>query len=88
MGLNRITLHCFIVCKILHTSCSMKYVCQRSLEYQQRRPAQVHEMEPEWQQKSRKVLVVCFLCKNRQLEHAHFIEVALASSEGLFKRRD
>ncbi|MFS8008068.1 hypothetical protein Hanom_Chr14g01268401 [Helianthus anomalus] len=66
--------------------CSMKCLCQRSPEYQQRRPEQVHEMEPEWQQKSRKVLVVCFQCKNRQLEHAHFIEVSLASSEGLFKR--
>ncbi|MFS7917861.1 hypothetical protein Hanom_Chr03g00194141 [Helianthus anomalus] len=34
---------------------------------------------------ARKVLVVCFLCTNRQLEHAHFIEVALTSSEGFFK---
>ncbi|MFS7956513.1 hypothetical protein Hanom_Chr07g00655481 [Helianthus anomalus] len=62
----------------------MKCMCQRSLEYQQR-PEQVHEMEPEWQQKNRTVLVVCFLCTNRQLQHAHFIEVALASPEGFFR---
>ncbi|MFS8001075.1 hypothetical protein Hanom_Chr13g01185951 [Helianthus anomalus] len=38
-------------------------------------------MESEWQQKSRKDVVVYFLCKDRHLEPAHFIEVALASSE-------
>ncbi|KAF5811302.1 hypothetical protein HanXRQr2_Chr04g0179891 [Helianthus annuus] len=39
-------------------------------------------MESEWQQKSRKDVVVYFLCKDRHLEPAQFIEVALASSEG------
>ncbi|MFS7893770.1 hypothetical protein Hanom_Chr00s001105g01673931 [Helianthus anomalus] len=58
----------------------------RSPGNQQRRPEPVQEMEPEWHQKSRKDAVVYFLCKDRQLEPAHFIEVALASSEGLFLR--
>ncbi|MFS7888724.1 hypothetical protein Hanom_Chr00s000001g01598471 [Helianthus anomalus] len=49
-----------------------------------RRPDPTQEMESEWQQKSRKDVVVYFLCKDRHLEPAHFIEVALASSEGLF----
>ncbi|KAM0021199.1 putative Mago nashi protein [Helianthus debilis subsp. tardiflorus] len=60
--------------------CSMKCLC----ENQQRWPEPAQEMEPEWQQKSRKDAVVYFLCKDRHLEPAHFIEVALASSEGLF----
>ncbi|KAF5803483.1 hypothetical protein HanRHA438_Chr06g0280801 [Helianthus annuus] len=66
--------------------CSMKCLCERSPGNQQRRPEPVQEMEPEWQQKSRKDDVVYFLCKDRQLEPAHFIEVALASLEGLFLR--
>ncbi|KAJ0922086.1 putative mitochondrial carrier domain protein [Helianthus annuus] len=49
-----------------------------------RRPDPTQEMESEWQQKSRKDVVVYFLCKDRHLEPAQFIEVALASSEGLF----
>ncbi|KAM0045204.1 putative protein SOSEKI [Helianthus debilis subsp. tardiflorus] len=53
---------------------------EKSRKYQQQVPEL--EMEP----KSRKVAVVYYLCKNRQLEHPHFIEVSLASSEGLFLR--
>ncbi|KAL8197880.1 hypothetical protein R6Q57_030116 [Mikania cordata] len=52
---------------------------ERSPRYRQREP------EP-LQQKNRKVPVVYYLCRNRQLEHPHFIEVPLSSSEGLFLR--
>ncbi|KAL8245461.1 hypothetical protein R6Q59_011719 [Mikania micrantha] len=50
------------------------------------------EISPKYQQlvpeteKIRKVPVVYYLCKNRQLEHPHFIEVILPSSDGLFLR--
>ncbi|KAI3688163.1 hypothetical protein L1987_81872 [Smallanthus sonchifolius] len=57
---------------------------ERSPKYQQRQPEPLPELE--LQQKSRKVPVVYYLCKNRQLEHPHFIEVHLTSSEGLFLR--
>ncbi|KAL6967147.1 hypothetical protein U1Q18_032951 [Sarracenia purpurea var. burkii] len=40
---------------------------------------------PKYQQ-SRKVQVVYYLCKNRQLEHPHFIEVPLLSPDGLYLR--
>ncbi|KAJ0857491.1 hypothetical protein HanRHA438_Chr13g0590861 [Helianthus annuus] len=53
---------------------------EKSRKYQQRVP------ELEMERKSRKVAVVYYLCKNRQLEHPHFIEVSLTSSEGLFLR--
>lgn len=43
------------------------------------------EKSPKYQQ-SRKVPVVYYLCRNRQLEHPHFIEVPLSSSEGLYLR--
>ncbi|XP_024985953.1 protein UPSTREAM OF FLC [Cynara cardunculus var. scolymus] len=61
---------------------------ERSPRYQQRQPdpEQEQEPEPELQQKSRKVPVVYYLCRNRQLEHPHFIEVPLTSSDGLFLR--
>ncbi|GLU11887.1 hypothetical protein SLE2022_286060 [Rubroshorea leprosula] len=39
-----------------------------------------------YQQQSRKVSVVYYLCRNRQLEHPHFIEVPLSSSDGLYLR--
>nr|XP_043614157.1 protein SOSEKI 3 [Erigeron canadensis] len=57
---------------------------ERSPKYHQRQP----EVEPEneLECKGRKVPVVYYLCRNRQLEHPHFIEVPLASSEGLFLR--
>lgn len=59
---------------------------ERSPRYQQRQPEPEQEPEPELQQKSRKVPVVYYLCRNRQLEHPHFIEVPLTSSDGLFLR--
>ena len=43
------------------------------------------EKSPKYHQ-SRKVPVVYYLCRNRQLEHPHFIEVPLSSSEGLYLR--
>ncbi|CAH1441667.1 unnamed protein product [Lactuca virosa] len=48
--------------------------------YQLRRP------EPEMEPKSRKVPVIYYLCRNRQLEHPHFIEVPLVSPNGLYLR--
>lgn len=57
---------------------------ERSPRYQQRQPEP--EVEPEVQPNSGKVPVVYYLCRNRQLEHPHFIEVPLSSSEGLFLR--
>ncbi|RRT61264.1 hypothetical protein BHE74_00003996 [Ensete ventricosum] len=38
------------------------------------------------QQQGRKVPVVYYLCRNRHLEHPHFIEVPFSSSEGLYLR--
>ncbi|KAK1435120.1 hypothetical protein QVD17_00880 [Tagetes erecta] len=57
---------------------------ERSPRYKQRQPETVAETE--LRQKSQKVAVVYYLCRNRQLEHPHFIEVPLSSSEGLFLR--
>ncbi|CAA0840172.1 Domain of unknown function (DUF966 [Striga hermonthica] len=37
-------------------------------------------------QSNRKVPVVYYLCRNRQLEHPHFMEVPLSSSDGLYLR--
>uniref|UniRef100_A0A6N2KQM0 SOSEKI DIX-like domain-containing protein n=1 Tax=Salix viminalis TaxID=40686 RepID=A0A6N2KQM0_SALVM len=44
------------------------------------------ERSPKYQQQNRKVAVVYYLCKNRQLEHPHFIEVPLSSPDGLYLR--
>lgn len=46
------------------------------------------EKSPKYQQNPRnvKVAVVYYLCRNRQLEHPHFMEVPLSSSDGLFLR--
>ncbi|KAJ6715705.1 UPSTREAM OF FLC PROTEIN (DUF966) [Salix koriyanagi] len=44
------------------------------------------EKSPKYQQQNRKVPVVYYLCRNRQLEHPHFIEVPLASPDGLYLR--
>ncbi|XP_065868109.1 protein SOSEKI 3 [Euphorbia lathyris] len=41
------------------------------------------ERSPKYQQ-NRKVPVVYYLCRNRQLEHPHFIEVPLSSPDGLY----
>lgn len=43
------------------------------------------ERSPKYQQ-VRRVPVVYYLCRNRQLEHPHFIEVPLSSTEGLYLR--
>ncbi|XP_038901823.1 protein UPSTREAM OF FLC isoform X2 [Benincasa hispida] len=43
------------------------------------------EKSPKYQQ-VRKVPVVYYLCRNRQLEHPHFMEVPLSSPEGLYLR--
>lgn len=39
-----------------------------------------HQQQPP----NRKVAVVYYLCRNRQLEHPHFIEVTLSSPDGLY----
>lgn len=45
----------------------------------------VQHQQPEQQQlNSGKVPVVYYLCRNRQLEHPHFIEVPLSSPDGLY----
>ncbi|XP_076910310.1 protein SOSEKI 3-like [Bidens hawaiensis] len=44
------------------------------------------EMEIIRQQKCRKVPVLYYLCRNRQLEHPHFIEVPIVSPDGLYLR--
>lgn len=43
------------------------------------------ERSPKYVQ-NRKVPVVYYLCRNRQLEHPHFMEVPLSSPEGLYLR--
>ncbi|CAL1366933.1 unnamed protein product [Linum trigynum] len=43
------------------------------------------ERSPKYHQ-HRKVPVVYYLCRNRQLEHPHFIEVPLSSPDGLYLR--
>lgn len=42
------------------------------------------EPPPPVPQQGRKVPVVYYLCKNRHLEHPHFIEVLLSSPRGLY----
>ncbi|XP_055960286.1 protein SOSEKI 3 [Mercurialis annua] len=45
------------------------------------------ERSPKYQQKNRRVAVVYYLCRNRQLEHPHFIEVPLPpQQDGLYLR--
>ncbi|XP_054812767.1 protein SOSEKI 3 isoform X2 [Prosopis cineraria] len=43
------------------------------------------ERSPKYQQ-NRKVPVIYYLCRNRQLEHPHFMEVPLSSPDGLYLR--
>ncbi|XP_028808150.1 protein UPSTREAM OF FLC isoform X2 [Neltuma alba] len=43
------------------------------------------EKSPKYHQ-NRKVPVIYYLCRNRQLEHPHFMEVPLSSPEGLYLR--
>lgn len=54
---------------------------QRSQQQQQQLQSQ-----PQLQQNDGKVPVVYYLCRNRQLEHPHFIEVPLSSPDGLYLR--
>ncbi|KAF9625429.1 hypothetical protein IFM89_022780 [Coptis chinensis] len=42
--------------------------------------------EPSPKNYIRRVPVVYYLCRNRHLEHPHFIEVPLSSAEGLYLR--
>lgn len=44
------------------------------------------EKSPKYHQLTRKVPVVYYICRNRQLEHPHFIEVLLSSRDGLYLR--
>nr|XP_043611893.1 protein SOSEKI 3-like [Erigeron canadensis] len=44
------------------------------------------KMEPNRQPETRKVPVVYYLCRNRQLEHPHYLEVSLVSPHGLYLR--
>ncbi|XP_052200627.1 protein SOSEKI 3-like isoform X2 [Diospyros lotus] len=60
------------------------------------RPKKFRQLSPDrakvWTERSskyhqaRKVPVVYYLCRNRQLEHPHFIEVPLSSPDGLYLR--
>lgn len=50
---------------------------EKSPKYQQQQPARLS---------NGKVPVVYYLCRNRQLEHPHFIEVPLSSTDGLYLR--
>lgn len=50
---------------------------EKSPKYQQQQPARLS---------NGKVPVVYYLCRNRQLEHPHFIEVPLSSPDGLYLR--
>lgn len=43
------------------------------------------EKSPKYHQ-SMKVPVIYYLCRNRLLEHPHFMEVPLSSAEGLYLR--
>ncbi|KAL2557436.1 hypothetical protein Fot_02175 [Forsythia ovata] len=45
-----------------------------------------HYKQQQQQQHNRKVPVVYYLCRNRQLEHPHFMEVPLSSPDGLYLR--
>ncbi|KAK8697950.1 hypothetical protein V6N13_114082 [Hibiscus sabdariffa] len=44
------------------------------------------EKSPKYYQPNRKVPVVYYLCRNRQFEHPHFIEVPLSSPDVLYLR--
>lgn len=44
------------------------------------------EKSPKYHQKIKKVQIVYYLSKNRQLEHPHFMEVLISSPNGLYLR--
>ncbi|XP_058779763.1 protein SOSEKI 3-like [Vicia villosa] len=48
--------------------------------------SKVWKEKPPKYYKNRKVPVVYYLCRNRQLEHPHFMEVPITSPDGLFLR--
>ncbi|XP_045806400.1 protein SOSEKI 3-like isoform X2 [Trifolium pratense] len=48
--------------------------------------SKVWKEKPPKYYKNRKVPVVYYLCRNRQLEHPHFMEVPISSPDGLFLR--
>ncbi|KAK9058622.1 hypothetical protein SSX86_023464 [Deinandra increscens subsp. villosa] len=58
----------------------------RTIRTHRRRRQPEAEMELISPRNRRKVPVVYYLCRNRQLEHPHFIEVALVSPDGLYLR--
>lgn len=63
-------------------------VQNRMKKYRQTSPERAKvwtERSPKYQQ-IRKVPVVYYLCRNRHLEHPHFIEVPVSSSDGLYLR--
>lgn len=64
---------------------------ERMKKYRQVSPERAKvwtEKSPKYhqQQPHRKVSVVYYLSRNRQLEHPHFIEVSLSSPDGLYLR--
>ncbi|KAF6171496.1 hypothetical protein GIB67_018020 [Kingdonia uniflora] len=57
----------------------------RMMKYRQRSPDRAKVwMESSPKRQTPKVPVVYYLCRNRHLEHPHFIEVPLSSAEGLY----
>ncbi|CAL1389762.1 unnamed protein product [Linum trigynum] len=61
----------------------------RMKKYRTKSPDQSKEWTerlPKYHQQHRKVVIVFYLCRNRQLEHPHFIEVPLSSPDGLYLR--
>jgi hypothetical protein len=48
--------------------------------------SKVWKEKPPKYYKNRKVPVVYYLCRNRLLEHPHFMEVPISSPDGLFLR--
>lgn len=49
-------------------------------------PSPKHQQQQQQMLQVRKVPVVYYLCRNRHLEHPHFIEVPLPSPQGLYLR--
>ncbi|XP_029116049.1 protein SOSEKI 3 isoform X3 [Elaeis guineensis] len=45
-----------------------------------------HQQQQQHQQQGSKISVVYYLCRNRHLDHPHFIEVPVSSPEGLYLR--
>ncbi|XP_043707553.1 protein SOSEKI 3-like [Telopea speciosissima] len=59
----------------------------RMKKYRQTSPERARVWtEPSTKHQTRKVPVVYYLCRNRHLEHPHFMEVPLSSSMGLYLR--